>query len=160
MNNSSDLQFSHINTDGNATMVDVDDKQTTTRIATARSKILMQSQTLILLKSGNMPKGDVLSVARIAGIMAAKKTADLIPMCHQLNLSKVSVEFTIESDGIAIEALAKLSGKTGVEMEALTAASVSALTIYDMCKAVDKQMTITNTMLVQKSGGKTDIDHK
>ena len=160
MNNSSDLQFSHINTDGNATMVDVDDKQTTTRIATARSKILMQSQTLTLLKSGNMPKGDVLSVARIAGIMAAKKTADLIPMCHQLNLSKVSVEFTIESDGIAIEALAKLSGKTGVEMEALTAASVSALTIYDMCKAVDKQMTITNTMLVQKSGGKTDIDHK
>ena len=160
MNNSSDLQFSHINTDGNATMVDVDDKQTTTRIATARSKILMQSQTLTLLKSGNVPKGDVLSVARIAGIMAAKKTADLIPMCHQLNLSKVSVEFTIESDGIAIEALAKLSGKTGVEMEALTAASVSALTIYDMCKAVDKQMTITNTMLVQKSGGKTDIDHK
>lgn len=160
MNNSSDLQFSHINTDGSATMVDVDDKQTTTRIATARSKIIMQAQTLTLLQSGNMPKGDVLSVARIAGIMAAKKTADLIPMCHQLNLSKVSVEFTVESDGIVIEAMAKLSGKTGVEMEALTAASVSALTIYDMCKAVDKYMIITNTTLVQKSGGKTDIDYR
>lgn len=138
-------------------MVDIGDKQETERLAVAEASIVMQQQTLALILSGNMAKGDVLATARIAGIMAAKKTADLIPLCHPLMLTKVAVE--IEADGslpgLKITATARLKGRTGVEMEALTAASVACLTIYDMAKAADKGMTIQNVHLVEKHGGKS-----
>lgn len=138
-------------------MVDVGDKQETERLAVAEASIIMQPETLALILSGNAAKGDVLATARIAGIMAAKKTADLIPLCHPLMLTKVSIE--IEADeslpGLKVTASARLKGRTGVEMEALTAASVTCLTIYDMAKAVDKGMTIQNIRLVEKHGGKS-----
>lgn len=145
----------HLDDTGAAHMVDVGNKAATARRAVAGGRISMSAQALEAIRTGNAPKGDVLSTARIAGIMAAKRTADLIPLCHPIALTKVSVEFEWESDGISVRATAATMGPTGVEMEALTAASVAALTIYDMCKAVDRGMTITDLRLVEKSGGKS-----
>lgn len=151
--------LTHINKTGDATMVDVSDKPITTRIATATSTISMQKSTLELVLSNQNKKGDVLSTARIAGIMAGKKCADLIPLCHPLMLAKISVDFTpdLENNSINITSTAKLDGKTGVEMEALTAASIAALTIYDMCKAVERGMIISDTKLLEKEGGQSGI---
>lgn len=150
-------KLTHINENGDAEMVDVSEKDTTAREAKASSRIVMQPETLELIISGSHKKGDVLSVAKIAGIQAAKKCSELIPLCHPLMLSKVSVELTpkIEDNSVEIVAIAKLNGKTGVEMEALTAASIAALTVYDMCKAVDRFMTIDNVQLLEKKGGKS-----
>ncbi|WP_369177435.1 cyclic pyranopterin monophosphate synthase MoaC [Candidatus Thiodubiliella endoseptemdiera] len=150
-------KLTHINNKGNVQMVDVSDKEITTRTAKAKSVVLMQPSTLELITSGQHKKGDVLAVARIAGIQAAKKCADLIPLCHPLMLTKVGVELTanIEKSSIEIVATTKLDGKTGVEMEALTAVSVAALTIYDMCKAVDRGMVINQIQVLEKSGGKS-----
>ncbi len=150
-------KLTHINDQGEAQMVDVSNKSITTRIAKAKSTVLMQPETLALITSGTHKKGDVLAVARIAGIQAAKKCADLIPLCHPLMLTKVSVDLSVNTDksGIEIIATTKLDGKTGVEMEALTAASIAALTIYDMCKAVDRGMVISQTQVLEKSGGKS-----
>ncbi len=148
--------LTHLDAKGNATMVDVTEKGVTTREAVAEARVRMQSATLALIQQGGHPKGDVLAVARIAGIMAAKKTHELIPLCHPLLLTSVKVELVPEGeDAIRIEARCKLAGQTGVEMEALTAASVAALTIYDMCKAVDKGMTIETVRLLEKTGGKS-----
>ena len=150
-------KLTHINANGEAEMVDVSDKDNTAREAKAGARVVMQAETLELIVSGSHKKGDVLAVARIAGIQAAKKCSDLIPLCHPLMLSKVSVDLTPNQEKSCIEiiATAKLNGKTGVEMEALTAASVSALTIYDMCKAVDRFMRIDNVQLLEKKGGKS-----
>ncbi len=138
-------------------MVDVSDKPDTRREAVARGQVSMRAETLALVLSGGMPKGDVLATARIAGIMAAKRTAELIPLCHPLSLSAVAVELRPCDDGsgIEIEARAATTGPTGVEMEALTAASIAALTLYDMCKAVDRGMRIDGLRVVAKSGGRT-----
>ena len=138
-------------------MVDVSDKENTMREAKAGARVVMQSKTLDLIVSGSHKKGDVLSVAKIAGIQAAKKCSELIPLCHPLMLTKVNVELTPNSEKNCIEitATAKLNGRTGVEMEALTAASIAALTVYDMCKAVDRFMTINNVQLLEKKGGKS-----
>lgn len=150
-------KLTHINENGDAEMVDVSEKDITAREAKASSRILMKPETLELIISGSHKKGDVLSVAKIAGIQAAKKCSELIPLCHPLMLSKVSVELkpNIEDSSVDIIAIAKLNGKTGVEMEALTAASIAALTIYDMCKAVDRFMTIDHVQLLEKKGGKS-----
>jgi cyclic pyranopterin phosphate synthase len=150
-------KLTHINDKGDAQMVDVTDKAITSRIAVAKSVVQMHASTLALITSGNHKKGDVLAVARIAGIQAAKKCADLIPLCHPLMLTKVSVELTANTKNSSVEIIAttKLNGKTGVEMEALTAASIAALTIYDMCKAVDRGMVISQTQVLGKSGGKS-----
>jgi cyclic pyranopterin monophosphate synthase len=149
--------FTHINADGNAHMVDVTDKQITEREARAEAYIEMAPSTLEMIVSGSHHKGDVFATARIAGIMAAKKTHELIPLCHPLMLTRVEValEAQVEHNRVRIETLCKLSGKTGVEMEALTAASVAALTIYDMCKAVQKDMLISQVRLLEKHGGKS-----
>lgn len=138
-------------------MVDVSEKATTQREALARGSVIMKHETIELIKDRSIAKGDVIAVARIAGIMAAKKTSDLIPMCHPLNITSVKVDITIEDEQnrVDIEAKVKITGQTGVEMEALTAVSVAALTIYDMCKAVDKGMIITDIMLIEKRGGKS-----
>ena len=151
-------KLTHINENGDAEMVDVSEKDITAREAKASSRILMKPETLELIISGSHKKGDVLSVAKIAGIQAAKKCSELIPLCHPLMLSKVSVELkpNIEDSSVDIIAIAKLNGKTGVEMEALTAASIAALTVYDMCKAVDRFMTIDHVQLLEKKGGKSD----
>ncbi|MHC1549005.1 cyclic pyranopterin monophosphate synthase MoaC [Phyllobacterium sp. K27] len=150
-------KLSHLDATGAANMVDVGDKIETVRLATAEGFISMLPETLALIRSGNAAKGDVIGTARIAGIMAAKKTHELIPLCHPLLLSKISID--IEDDevlpGLHVTATAKLTGKTGVEMEALTAVSVACLTIYDMAKAVDKGMTIQNIRLLHKTGGKS-----
>ena len=150
-------KLTHINANGEAQMVDVSDKDNTTREAKASARVVMQAETLELIISGSHKKGDVLAVARIAGIQAAKKCSDLIPLCHPLMLSKVSVELTPNNEKCCIDILAtaKLNGKTGVEMEALTAASIAALTVYDMCKAVDRFMRIDNVQLIEKKGGKS-----
>lgn len=149
--------FTHFDLQGNAIMVDVSDKNETVREATASGRILMSEECFRLVKTGGMKKGDVLGVARIAGIMGAKKTSELIPLCHILNLTGVEVEFELSPEICAIEArcTAKTVGKTGVEMEALTGVNVALLTIYDMCKAVDKGMMIENIHLLRKSGGKS-----
>ena len=148
--------LTHFDERGNAAMVDVSTKPETSRTAIARGRVVMAPETLARIRAGQMGKGDVLGVARIAGIMAAKRTSDLIPLCHPLMLSKVSVELTpVEPDAVEIEALARVTGQTGVEMEALTAVSVAALTVYDMCKAVDRGMRIEAVRLVHKSGGKS-----
>lgn len=139
-------------------MVDVSEKETTSRTAIASAKILLNVETLKAIKDQSNPKGNPLEIARIAGIMAAKKTSELIPLCHQINLSKVDVKTEIKDFGVYLEAIAKTSSQTGVEMEALTAASIAALTIYDMCKAVQKDITITEIQLESKSGGKTDYE--
>ncbi len=150
-------KLTHLDESGAANMVDVGDKAETVRIATASGCVTMQKQTLELILSGNAAKGDVIGTARLAGIMAAKKTSDLIPLCHPLMLSKVSVD--IEPDealpGLRVSATVKLTGKTGVEMEALTAVSVACLTIYDMAKAADKGMVIGNIAVDSKTGGKS-----
>ena len=152
-----DGKLTHFDAKGDAAMVDVSEKDVTHRIAVARGRIEMAAETLALIEDGGHKKGDVLGVARLAGIMAAKRTADLIPLCHPLMLSKVAVELTPDrSDpAIDIEATVKVSGQTGVEMEALTAVAVAALTIYDMCKAVDRGMRIDAVRLALKDGGKS-----
>lgn len=149
--------FTHINQNGEANMVDVSNKNDTVRIARAEAFVTMNKETLQMIISGNHHKGDVFATARIAGIQAAKRTWELIPLCHPLLLSKVEIQLEAlpETNQVRIESLCKLSGKTGVEMEALTAASVAALTIYDMCKAVQKDMIIENVRLLSKSGGKS-----
>jgi cyclic pyranopterin phosphate synthase len=138
-------------------MVDVSEKEITSRIATARGTIHMRPETLTLILEDKIEKGDVFAVARVAGIMAAKKTSELIPMCHPLSITSVEIDLTTKENParVDIEATVRVSGKTGVEMEALTAASVAALTIYDMCKAVDREMTIGEIRLFKKSGGKS-----
>ena len=150
-------KLTHINEKGDAQMVDVSDKNNTAREAKAGAVVLMKPETLELIVSGSHKKGDVLAVARVAGIQAAKKCSELIPLCHPLMLSNVNIELTPNQEKSCIEiiATAKLNGKTGVEMEALTAASVSALTIYDMCKAVDRFMKIDGVQLLEKKGGKS-----
>nr|WP_274610444.1 cyclic pyranopterin monophosphate synthase MoaC [Pseudomonas fluorescens] len=148
--------LTHLDSQGRAHMVDVTDKSVTFREATAQAVVRMLPQTLQMIVNGGHPKGDVFAVARIAGIQAAKKTSDLIPLCHPLMLTGVKVELSAEGeDSVRIRACCKLSGQTGVEMEALTAASVAALTIYDMCKAVDRGMTIESVRLLEKFGGKS-----
>lgn len=149
--------FTHFDAEGKAVMVDVSDKAETERKATATGSIYMQPETLALILQGGVKKGDVLSVARLAGIMGAKRTPDLIPLCHPLALTSVKVELTADParNAVDIEATCKLNGRTGVEMEALTAVSVAALTVYDMCKAVDRGMRIGDIRLVHKSGGKS-----
>ncbi len=148
-------KLTHFNDDGAPHMVDVGGKDITTRKAIAGAVITMLPETLALISAGGHKKGDVIQIAQLAGIMAAKKTADLIPLCHPLALSHVAVDISIEDDHLAITAECQLNGKTGVEMEALTAASVAALTVYDMCKAVDRGMVISNIHLQHKSGGKS-----
>jgi cyclic pyranopterin phosphate synthase len=149
--------LTHFDAQGQAHMVDVAGKAATHRVAVAGGRIVMQPQTLALIESGNAKKGDVLGVARIAGIQAAKKTSDLIPLCHPLALTRVAVEFQVLRDANAVECVATVEtvGPTGVEMEALTAVQVALLTIYDMCKAVDRGMTITDVRVREKHGGKS-----
>lgn len=150
-------KLTHLDAAGHARMVDVSAKEETARVAVAAGRVAMLPETLALIAEGGIPKGDVLAAARIAGIMAAKKTAELIPLCHPLSLSSVEVELTPnrEDSAVDIRATCKLAGRTGVEMEALTAVSVAALTVYDMCKAVDRAMTIEAVRLIHKSGGKS-----
>ena len=150
-------QLSHLDEQGRARMVDVSAKEITSRIAIASGSIHMRAETLALILEDKIEKGDVFSVARVAGIMAAKKTSELIPMCHPLNITAVEIELTPQKEParVDIEASVRVSGKTGVEMEAMTAVSVAGLTIYDMCKAVDREMTIGEIRLVKKSGGKS-----
>jgi cyclic pyranopterin phosphate synthase len=149
--------LTHFDQAGNAVMVDVSGKPVTRREATARARVVMQAATLAMIQAGNAKKGDVLGVARLAGIMAAKRTADLIPLCHPLPISAVTVDLTAdpESSAVDITATVRTSGQTGVEMEALTAASVTALTVYDMCKAVDRSMRIDGLRVTHKAGGKS-----
>ena len=148
-------KLTHIDEDGKAQMVDVGCKDDTNRSATASGKVFMGVETIEALKKQELKKGDVLGVARVAGIQAAKKTSDLIPLCHPLVINFVSVDFKIKERHVEIEATVKTFGKTGVEIEALTACSVTALTIYDMCKAVDKSITIEEVKLLEKTGGKS-----
>ncbi len=149
--------LSHFDSKGDAHMVDVSQKDVTARVAVAAARVTMNEEAFNAVKSGEAKKGDVLGVARIAGIQAAKRTSDLIPLCHPLMISKVTVEFELDAsqNAVMIETLVKTSGQTGVEMEALTAASVTALTIYDMLKAVDKSIVIDGLRLLEKSGGKS-----
>ncbi len=151
------LKLTHIDPSGRGRMVEVADKKDTKRVAVARGKITVSRETLLLIEEGGVGKGDVLGVAQTAGIMAAKQTGQLIPMCHPLFLTGVEINFTISQEARAVEIEARVStvGKTGVEMEALTAVSVAALTIYDMCKAVDKDMVISEIYLQEKTGGKS-----
>ncbi len=149
--------LTHFDAAGNAVMVDVSEKSETERVAIARGEVLMAPATMALIESHGVKKGDVLAVAQLAGIMGAKRTPDLIPLCHPLALTSVKVELALAParNAVVIEALCKLKGRTGVEMEALTAVSVAALTVYDMVKAVDKSMRITDIRLIHKSGGKS-----
>lgn len=150
-------QLTHLDERGSARMVDIGDKAVTARVATAAAEVSMLPETFTLITDGAHKKGDVLAVARIAGIQAAKKCSDLIPLCHPLMLTRVSVDFEMDvaRHKVLISATCAVDGKTGVEMEALTAASVAALTIYDMCKAVDRAMVISNIRVLEKSGGKS-----
>lgn len=150
-------RLTHLDAEGKAAMVDISTKGETERVATARGSVIMAPATLKLVEAGNMKKGDVLAVARLAGIMAAKRTPELIPLCHPLALTSIAVNLTIDAkrSAIDIEATCKLVGRTGVEMEALTAVSAAALTVYDMCKAADRAMTITEIRLTHKRGGKS-----
>jgi cyclic pyranopterin phosphate synthase len=148
--------FTHFDEEGRALMVDVGDKEATARTATAKGAVVMAPETLTMIVEGKAKKGDVLAVARLAGIMAAKRTPELIPLCHPLMLTKVTVDLTPRPpDRVEIAATVKLTGRTGVEMEALTAVSVAALTVYDMCKAADRAMRITGIRLTHKAGGKS-----
>ncbi len=151
----SEPTFSHLDASGNAHMVDVGDKAVTRRRAVARATVRMSPATATAIVQGSLPKGDVLAVARIAGIQAAKRTSDLIPLCHPLMLTKVSVDLTVGESHVDIESVVETTGQTGVEMEALTACSVAALTLYDMCKSADKEMVIDAVALWQKSGGRS-----
>jgi cyclic pyranopterin monophosphate synthase len=147
--------FSHFDSSGHAAMVDVSAKPVTDRTATARVRVLMQPATLAMVREGTAKKGDVLGAARIAGIMAAKRTSELIPLCHPLPISAVRLELSADGEAVEITATVRTTGQTGVEMEALTAASVAALTVYDMCKSVDRGMRIDALRLVHKAGGKS-----
>ncbi len=149
------MDLTHFNEEGRAHMVQVGDKEDTKRTATAYGRIRMKNETAMRIKDGLIKKGDVLSVAQVAGIMGAKKTSDLIPMCHNIFLTGADISFNLGEDMIEIKAQVKTTGKTGVEMEALSAVSVAALTIYDMCKAIDKEMTIEEIKLMEKTGGKS-----
>lgn len=159
------MEFTHFNEEGRARMVDVSAKAETSRVARARSEVHMSHETIEKIKSGQIGKGDVLAVAQVAGIMAAKKNSDLIPMCHPLMLSSVNITFkiadTVDNDShsavLTIESEVRCHGQTGVEMEALTAVSVAALTVYDMCKAVQRDMIISNIHLIYKDGGKSGV---
>ena len=150
-------KLSHLDEQGRARMVDVSEKEVTSRIAIARGTVHMRPETLALILEDKIEKGDVFSVARVAGIMAAKKTSELIPMCHPLNITSVEIDLTAQQEParVEIEASVRVSGKTGVEMEAMTAVAVAGLTIYDMCKAVDREMSLGEIRLVKKSGGKS-----
>ena len=157
-------EFTHFNESGRARMVDVSAKNSTERVATAQAKVFLQPETMEKIQRGKIAKGDVLSVAQVAGVMGAKKTPDLIPMCHPILLTSVDISFKEETQpdregrcSIIITATAKTTGPTGVEMEARTAASVAALTIYDMCKAVDREMSFSDVCLLSKSGGKSGV---
>ena len=149
--------FTHFNREGDPHMVDVSAKDVTSRRAVAAGKITMAPETLAMIRDRGHKKGDVVQVAQLAGIMGAKKTADLIPLCHPIGLSHVGVEINLVEDGLEITAECRLDGQTGVEMEALTAVSVAALTVYDMCKAVDRGMVISTIRLIHKSGGKSGV---
>lgn len=149
------MKPTHLDETGAAHMVDVGAKPATQRRAVAGGRIIMSAEALDAIRSGNAPKGDVLSTARIAGVMGAKRTADLIPLCHPLALTKVSVDFTWEGNGVSVVAVAQTTGQTGVEMEALTAASVALLTLYDMAKALDRTMILGDIRLLEKSGGRS-----
>lgn len=149
--------LTHFNRDGDPQMVDVSGKDVTTRKAVARGQITMAAETLMMIRDRGHKKGDVIQVAQLAGIMGAKKTADLIPLCHPLGLSHVNVDIALVDDGLEITAECRLEGQTGIEMEALTAVSVAALTVYDMCKAVDRAMEIKSIRLIHKSGGKSGV---
>ena len=148
-------ELTHLDEKGNARMVDVGGKAETARVAIASGRIRMSGEALAAIRVGDVPKGDVLAAARIAGIMAAKKTAELIPLCHPLALDSVGVDFIFEQDGVRATATASLTGRTGVEMEAMTACSIALLTIYDMAKAIDKGMVIEDVRLIEKRGGKS-----
>ena len=147
--------FTHFNEQGRAKMVDVGEKPVTVRTAVARGSVLVNAQTFALIRSGGMKKGDVLTVAQIAGVMGAKRTPDLIPMCHPILIDGIDLRLSLDEERLAVDIAAEVrcGGRTGVEMEALTAVSVAALTVYDMCKAVQKDMTITDVCLVEKTGG-------
>jgi cyclic pyranopterin phosphate synthase len=147
--------FTHFDAAGHAAMVDVSDKAVTARTATAQVRVEMQPATLAMIQQGSAKKGDVLGVARLAGIMGAKRTSDLIPLCHPLAITSVKVDLEADASGVAITATVRTTGQTGVEMEALTAASVAALTVYDMCKAVDRSMRIEGLRVTHKAGGKS-----
>ncbi len=151
-----EASLTHLNERGEAHIVDIGDKASTKRRAVAQARVIAQSATITAIMGGSLKKGDALAVARIAGIMAAKKTSELIPLCHPIPLTKVSVDISAESDTtIRIEATAEATGKTGVEMEALVAASTAALTLYDMAKAIDRAIVVTDICLLEKSGGKS-----
>ncbi len=152
-------KFTHLDDDGNAVMVDVTGKDATERTATAKGSVVMAPETMALILEGGVKKGDVLSVAQLAGIMGAKKTPDLIPLCHPLGLTSVKVDLTCDAERNAVDitATCKVSGQTGVEMEALTAVAVAGLTVYDMCKAVDRAMRLDDIRLVHKAGGKSGV---
>jgi cyclic pyranopterin phosphate synthase len=150
-------ELTHLDENGAARMVDVGSKSATARLALAKGRIAMSPDALAAVRDANAPKGDVLAAARIAGIMAAKKTAELIPLCHPLALDAVAVDFGVEEGGIEVTATASLTGRTGVEMEAMTACCVALLTIYDMAKALDKAMTIDDVRLIEKTGGKSGV---
>lgn len=149
------MDFTHFNEQGRARMVDVSEKAATIRTATAAGTVRMSPQTAEAIRIGGVPKGDVLAVAQVAGILAAKRTGELIPMCHPLALTGVDLRFTLRADAVDIEATVRCKGETGVEMEALHAVSTAALTIYDMCKALQKDMAITDLRLLEKTGGKS-----
>lgn len=149
------MEFTHFNSDGRAYMVEVTDKDETKRVAIAEGFISMNEETLEKLTEGRIKKGDVLSVAQVAGIMGVKKTSELIPMCHNIFLTGANIEFRVKENGVYIKSEVKTVGKTGVEIEALTGVSIAALTIYDMCKSVDKGMTIEYVRLLKKTGGKS-----
>jgi len=149
------MPLTHFDAAGNAAMVDVGGKPITARIATARARVAMQPETASAIAAGTTKKGDVLGIARLAGIMAAKRTSDLIPLCHPLAIDAVSVDLVAHADAVEITATVRTTGRTGVEMEALTAASIAALTVYDMCKSIDRAMRIENLRVVHKDGGKS-----
>ncbi len=153
----SEQRFTHLDQKGRAKMVDLGEKKVTERRATARARVIMQPETLKMIEEDRVKKGDVLSVARVAGIMAAKRTSDLIPLCHPLQVNAVEVDFELDEEAscVDIRTSVRTSGRTGVEIEALTAAAVAGLTIYDMCKAVDRAMTVSNIQLISKSGGRS-----
>ena len=152
--------FTHFNEQGRARMVDVTDKPPSYRSATAAGTVRMLPSTVEAIRTGGVPKGDVLAVAQVAGIMAAKRTSDIIPMCHPLALTGVDIRFALREDAVDIEATVRCKGETGVEMEALTAVSASALTVYDMCKALQKDMVISEIRLLEKTGGKSGDYHR
>lgn len=149
-------KLSHFGNDGRVKMVDVGDKPVTSRTASATARVLLNSETIDAIRNETNPKGDPLEIARIAGIMGAKKTQELIPLCHQLSLSKVEIEASLDGEGVFLRSTVKTEGQTGVEMEALTAVTIAGLTVYDMCKAVQKDIELTEISLESKSGGKAE----